>query len=117
MLNKSISVERVREVLSYDPLTGIITWAIDMGNQKKGTIAGGMSTKGYWQIKIDGILYFAHILIWLGMTGEYPINEIDHKDTNRINNKWENLREATHNENQRNKTLNSNNTSGHKGVY
>lgn len=50
------------------------------------------------------------------MTGEWPEKEIDHKDTNRLNNKWSNLREATASENMRNRKVKSDNQTGVKGV-
>lgn len=51
------------------------------------------------------------------MTGKWPTHEIDHKDNDRANNKWLNLREATRNQNQANITLTKRNSTGVKGVY
>jgi len=50
------------------------------------------------------------------MTGEWPKGEIDHIDLDRANNKWENLREATHSENSANRRVRSDNILGLKGV-
>ena len=50
------------------------------------------------------------------MTGEWPKDEIDHKDINSLNNKWNNLRAGTRQQNSFNMGLNSNNTTGFKGV-
>ena len=41
---------------------------------------------------------------------------MDHRDRNKINNNWENLREATHQENAFNTGLDGHNTSGYQGV-
>jgi hypothetical protein len=50
------------------------------------------------------------------MTGSWPVKKIDHRDTNRGNNRWLNLREATNSENGCNRAAPSSNTSGSKGV-
>ena len=41
-------------------------------------------------------------IAWFYMTGVWPKNEIDHKDLDKSNNKWSNLREATHQQNMTN---------------
>jgi hypothetical protein len=51
------------------------------------------------------------------MTGEWPTHEIDHRDTDGWNQKWENLREATRSQNQANTGRYKSNTSGKKCVY
>jgi hypothetical protein len=66
-------------------------------------------------IRINKISYLAHRLIFLWHYGWLP-KEVDHKDTNRLNSRIENLRAATPNQNQRNKSLQCNNTSGFKNV-
>jgi len=43
--------------------------------------------------------------------------ELDHKDRNKLNNRKENFRIATHSQNSMNKDLQSNNTSGIIGVF
>jgi len=43
--------------------------------------------------------------------------ELDHKDRNKLNNRKENFRPATHSQNSMNKDLQSNNTSGIIGVH
>lgn len=55
-----------------------------------------------------------HRLIWFLQTERWP-TEVDHEDRNNANNRWLNLREANHAENQQNK-LYTNNKSGFKGV-
>lgn len=65
---------------------------------------------------VDGEVYEAHQIIWLIMTGAWPKFEIDHKDLRTKNNKWENLREATHAQNMANKPLYCCSTTGVKGV-
>lgn len=53
---------------------------------------------------------------WFLMTGEWPPFEIDHKDTDSLNDRWANLRPATRCQNEANKGRYRNNKSGFKGV-
>ena len=59
--------------------------------------------------------YSLHRIIWLMHYGVFPV-EIDHKDTNKLNNRVENLRLADH-KNQQNVGFRLDNTSGAKNVY
>jgi hypothetical protein len=61
--------------------------------------------------------YQAHRIIWKWVTGEDPPWEIDHKDQDRANNRWVNLRRATDSEQQWNRGLRKSNTSGWRGVH
>jgi len=82
-----------------------------------GKIAGTVNNNGYVRINNFGKLYQAHRLAFLYMEGTYPDEQVDHIDHNRGNNKWSNLRPATHSENSRNLSLSSRNTSNIIGVY
>lgn len=94
---------RLKEVLSYDSATGIFTWLVNRrGPVKAGDAAGAVFGDSYVQIKIDGGQYRGHRLAWLYVTGNWPENHIDHRDQNKQNNAWANLREATPAENQQN---------------
>ena len=66
-------------------------------------------------IRINKITYGLHRLIFLYHYGWFP-TEVDHIDTCRTNNTIENLREATRSQNQHNKRVQINNTSGVKNV-
>ena len=108
----------LKSILEYKPEAGSWDWFVSKGNQKAGSKAGSIrKSDGYYRIKINGKEYVSHRLAWLYMTGEWPTNEIDHIDLNKLNNKWKNLREATHSQNMANVALLSNNTSGYKGVF
>ena len=100
----NITYERLREVVSYNPLTGKFTWLVSLGSRAvKGQLTSQkVNTDGYHIFRIDKKLYYAHILAWFYMTSEWPKEFIDHKDTIRSNNIWENLREATRQQNYRN---------------
>lgn len=118
-----ITQERVREVLYYDPVTGAWTWRDrpEMSPQWRGRFAnkpagGNDPDTGYPRIRIDGTLYYGHRLAFVYMTGEWPPDEVDHKNLGRSDCKWENLRPATHSQNGLNKLAKAGNRSGYKGA-
>ena len=118
-IRKRLTQERLREILDYNPETGIFTWRQNRpGGVKSGTQAGCIcSTKGYHRISADGNLYLAHRLAFLWMDGYLPENGVDHIDRIKTNNKWKNLREASKVCNARNCGTNKINKSGIVGVY
>ncbi len=89
---------RVRELLAYEASTGVFRWKYTRRNMISGEEAGSLNQKGYRQISIDGTKFAASHLAWLYVTGEWPVLEIDHRDTNRGNNAFKNLRQATREE-------------------
>lgn len=120
------SLERLRELLSYDETTGVLTWKtqpatsrsnISFNNKCGGKIAGTIGAKGYVMLGIGGVYYLAHRIIWKLMTGEDPVDQIDHEDADRGNNRWSNLRPASNGPNIQNSKLRTDNTSGVKGVH
>ncbi|MGN6641537.1 MAG: HNH endonuclease, partial [Verrucomicrobiota bacterium] len=76
----------------------------------------GCSSDGYVIIYVDNKSYRAHRLAWFYMTGVWPTDEIDHRDLDKLNNKWDNLRAATRSENAQNLPLNKHNKTGFTGV-
>lgn len=108
-------------VLSYNPITGDFIWLIEAsapgGIRPAGSKAGTLKD-GYIQINLLGCVYRAHHLAWLFMTGEWPSQrfDVEHKDRNRANNSWANLRLATRSQNNMNAGLRKDNKSGHRGV-
>jgi hypothetical protein len=115
MAKTDLTAERLREVLHYNPETGVFTRLKTEKNWRSGDIAGGFRA-GYIQIRVDGAKYSAHRLAWLYAYGVNPIDEIDHIDGNKSNNALSNLRQATHAENQQNKPIQKNNSSGFVGI-
>ena len=97
-----ITSERLKELVIYEPTTGIFTWRISRGGCVKQGATAGSLTNGYVSIAIDAKRYKAHRLAWLYVFGVWPKDEIDHIDTNKSNNRIANLREATHSENMQN---------------
>ncbi len=100
-------------VLHYSPSTGEFTVFPRRGTRGS---KGSVSPNGALVIRINRVLYYAHRLAWLYMTGDWPSGQVDHKDRNPLNNKLDNLRIATQSLNNANAKLRSDSTSGLKGV-
>lgn len=112
-----ITQKRLKELLDYDPGTGIFTWRVGRGGKAKAvSFAGTVSNRGYLQIRIDAKRYYAHRLAWLYFHGEFPSNQLDHINRVRSDNRIANLRPATNSENQQNLSKRRDNTSGVIGV-
>ena len=123
------TVDYLRECFMYDPETGVLVWKerprehfettsrwLTFNGKRVGTTAGWVGgDKGYCHVCINGHDHKAARVIWKLMTGEDPPHEIDHKDRNRANNRWSNLRTATSYEQSYNRVRTDNHT-GYRGV-
>lgn len=118
MMRASLTAERLREVLDYDPLTGLFTWLVPTAPRTRvGSVAGGIDSNGYVLISVDSIRYKAHRLAWLHTHGVWPSKYLDHVNRNKADNRIANLRAVTDSENQQNRhTAAINTTSGQRGV-
>lgn len=118
MAEPILTAARLRELLYYDALTGAFNWRETVGRRGKvGQLAGNVHSSGYVHIIISRVSYKAHRLAWLYMTGEWPIGTIDHRDTDRANNVWSNLRDVPGHWNTQNQSApHKNNKSGFLGV-
>ncbi|MGO4744001.1 HNH endonuclease signature motif containing protein [Serratia quinivorans] len=116
-MKNDIAVEKLKELLNYNPVTGIFTWKQNRrGKARSGDVAGSVNDLGYLKISVIGKNYAAHRLAWLYVYGKWPSKFIDHIDRNKLNNSIDNLREATRYENGANVGIKSHNTSGFIGV-
>jgi hypothetical protein len=110
----TLTQEYLKEILHYDSETGWFTRIRKTNrNQPIGQRAGTMC-RGYRHIKINNKVYGEHRLAWLYVKGSLSENEIDHINMVRDDNRWCNLREATHSQNQANSIYV--NKSGFKGA-
>ena len=117
VLQEALSHARLRQLLRYNPVSGVWRWRLNKARAyKAGDVAGGSPTKGYRQLRIDGRRYLSNRLAWFYMTGEWPPVQVDHKDTDTFNDSWANLRLATNQQNGRNQRKRPRNTTGWKGV-
>jgi hypothetical protein len=120
------NVEYLRYRLHYDPVTGEWRWRTRIEDNRNhaawnARYAGRLTATvldedGYRVLSLDGYNYKAHRLAWFYMTGAWPVNQIDHRDLDRANCKWENLRDATQEGNQQNRLVTRRSKSGIKGV-
>lgn len=108
--------QRLLEALDYDKETGVFYHRETKTCVKAGQVAGSHHDGDYQRIYIDGISYRAHNLAWFYVTGEWPSGMLDHKDLDKRNNSFANLRLANRILNGANIGLKSHNTSGLKGV-
>lgn len=109
---------RLLELLRYDDSDGRFYWKLGgrgIKHEKK-LQAGSFDAHGYGQIRIDGVIYKEHRLVWFYKNGEFPENQIDHINHDRRDNRFENLRLANNSENGKNRPKQRNNKSGHVGV-
>ncbi|NBJ09328.1 HNH endonuclease [Microvirga arsenatis] len=107
--------ERLRELLTYDPGTGDIRWAVRRsGSRGIGSIAGHTSKDGYIRIEINDRSFLAHRVAWALYHGVWPPAYLDHLNGNRSDNRIANLRSATATENRRYRA--SRNSTGFRGV-
>jgi hypothetical protein len=117
-----LTADRLRQVLSYDSATGLFVWRVHLpwSRGHAGNIAGrpmtGGRAAGYIRIKIDGRDYLAHRLAWLYVHGVWPSLKLDHKNRNRGDNRFANLRQATDSQNAANRPHTKRNKTGYKGV-
>ena len=110
--------ERVKACFYYDPMSGALTWRIRQGKAIPGQRAGRVMPNGRRELRLDGQHYYTYRLAWFYMTGKWPVDQIDHRDTNPGNDSWRNLREADHSLNQQNqvKARTTNKSTGVLGV-
>jgi hypothetical protein len=112
-----ITQKRLKQVLNYNPDTGEFRWKEPGPRRTVGGIAGtSPDGKRHVAIMIDGRIFYAHRLAWMYIYGVMPYM-IDHRDTNKGNNRISNLRITDQSRNLANRGMTAKNTSGYKGVY
>lgn len=93
---RTLTAEILRELLDYDPDTGVFRNRIRRGNRGiAGAVTGTKRPTGYVIIGIEGLDYYAHRLAWLYVHGEWPKADIDHIDGDPSNNRIHNLRDVS----------------------
>jgi hypothetical protein len=111
-----ITQDYLKEILDYEPKTGVFVWRSCARPDKTGRKAGWFDAHGYNRIMINNKAYVAHRLAWLYVTGNWPKEYIDHINNNPADNRFCNLREATPRQNSANQGIRKRNLAGYKGV-
>jgi len=110
MADAILTQKRLKEVLSYCQSSGMFVWENPKSNRVlKGETAGAKDHYGYIVIRIDGVLYKAHRLVWLYTYGDMPKGNLDHINRVKDDNRVRNLRIA-------NQSQNMHNLDGQRGV-
>lgn len=113
---ETLTLERLKATLHYDPETGRFTRLIPAGGVKRGQEVGYIAKHGYREIAVLGNRRLAHRLAWFYVHGEWP-GVIDHINRQKLDNRIINLRNVDHSINGQNSKTRNDNTSGHRGVY
>lgn len=101
--NVTLTAERLRSLFDYFPISGEFISRTACVNRKPGKICGTVANHGYKVIGVDGKTYLAHRLAFLYMEGKWPERIVDHRDRDRTNNSWFNLRHASYSMNSENR--------------
>ena len=126
------SIDLLRQLLDYDPDTGLLTWKprpVEMFKNGDKRICATWNTRyagkealshvnsdGYKRGAINGVNYLAHRVCMAIHNGEWPKQEVDHISGDRLDNRIINLRDVSRSENNRNAGVRSDSRTGHPGV-
>ena len=112
-----ITQKRLKELLHYEPETGIFTSKTKRYSQGFiGQEVGYVNDAGYLLCALETVTYRMHRLAWLYMYGHMDMEQLDHINHMKTDNRLVNLREVTNAGNRKNMPMQHNNTSGHTGV-
>lgn len=109
-----LTVEIIRELLDYDPDTGVF---VRTSGRRAGCATGWANERGYVNISLLGKNRLAHRLAFIHFHGRFPSNLIDHINGDTSDNRIANLREVDICQNGYNRKLGRNNSSGRVGVH
>lgn len=116
MATSILTVGGLREVFEYIPETGHFLWKVAGKRRRAGEVAGSKTSNGYIRLHVNGQYIKAHRAAWLYVNGHLPQDQIDHINRDRTDNRIENLRLATSQENNRNRCPQGQGVTGFRGV-
>lgn len=111
-----LSFAKASSEFRYNAKTGLLWWRKPRQGRRPNAPAGRRRDNRHVTVSLDRKAYQVPHIIWLLKTGKWPSKQIDHKNTVRWDNRWNNLREATGTQNHANSSRRRDNTSGFKGV-
>lgn len=106
MAKADITLARLRELLDYNPATGLFTRRIRRGNNTKaGEVVGSTDKDGYLTVMLDGVVYRLQRLAWIYVHEVWPDGVVDHRNRVRDDNRIDNLRDVPQGTNMQNQLL------------
>lgn len=122
IIEETIDLDELRARWAYHPEEGHFTATVSKhARWPVGRIIGGKDAyhdpKGYIRVCVLGRCVMAHRLAWFYVHGRWPVEQIDHINHIRDDNRIANLRECTNAENRQNIRPEGYGTSGYLGVY
>lgn len=137
MASKALpSPEVLRQLLRYEPETGKLFWLPREPHWFSGELRSAAHSAAIWNARYAGQETFrhrdrkgypkgtifdatfrAHRVAWAIHYGAWPLDQLDHVNMDRSDNRIVNLREADNSQNNQNRGPMSNNKSGFKGVF
>ena len=112
-----ITQSRLKDLLSYDPDSGVFRWTAPRRGVVVGQECGRISVHGYREICVDCKLYRANRLAFMYMLNRWPIGDAEHENRDKSDNRWSNLRDASRSQNSVNVAVKASNKSGFIGVH
>ena len=124
-----VPIEYLHECFDCDAEAGNLTWrkrplphfpdlrSCNTWNSRwSGKPAGSFSSGGYLDVSVAGQKIRAHRVIWAMHKGAWPLGRLDHRNIDQSDNRFANLRQATHSQNIANQPVSPRNKVGLKGV-
>lgn len=96
-------LRKLKQIFDFDPIAGVLLWK---SGDKAGGVAGNTSSSRYVQVRVDGVEYHAHRILYSLYHDRLiaPYDLIDHVDGVKNHNNYNNLRRTTTRKNARNRT-------------
>lgn len=106
----------IRRAFAYDPKTGSLTNRIKRQQWPAGCEAGTRTPGKRRVVRVRSKHMLVARVAWFLMTGSWPTKTVDHINRDFSDDRWKNLRLATVQQQQQNKDIQSNNTTGYCGL-
>lgn len=116
MREPNLTHSRVLELFDLDAERGVLTRKVRTTNSVRVGDPVGTLSNGYLRARVDGCHVSVHRLIWFYVNGVWPVEEIDHINGIKSDNRIANLREASRSQNNRNCPVRSDSSTGLRGV-